>query len=166
MTDIYLDCEWFPNQQIFLIGYGYSVNNCGQLYDGGITLGNLNKILKPVTGYIYFYGPDVGMLEKYFNIDIRHRYKCINLMPIFRHALPGLESYRLCELEKLFKLHRSGAQYKKDIRTLIRDWHHPIRKKSALKYNLEDVQNLIKLKRMIFSEVNITVPIINEYIMP
>ena len=156
MTNLYIDCEWFSNQKMFLIGYAYSLNESGQLYDWTLKKQNFIKVLKKVDGFIFFYGPDIGMLEKYFSMDIRHKYRCINLLPVFKKHYPGLESYRLCELEKHFNLVRSSAQYKKNIRTLIKDWFIPSRKKNALKYNTEDVLNLIRVKNKVFSFAKVT----------
>lgn len=155
MKNLYLDCEWFPNQKIFLIGYAFSLNEFGQLYDSTLSKQNFLKLLQQTDGFIYFYGPDIAMIEKNFNINIRDEYLCVNLLPIFRLCMPHASSYRLCELEKYFKLSRSSAQYKKDIRTLIRDWYNPRKKKEALRYNQEDVINLIRLKRKIFTHAQV-----------
>ena len=37
MTDLYIDLEWFFNQELFLVGYAYSVTTFGQLYDESLT---------------------------------------------------------------------------------------------------------------------------------
>ena len=50
-------------------------------------------MLAPVDGYIYFYGPDIGMLEKFTRLDIRNNYRCINLLKVFRDIMPELPSY-------------------------------------------------------------------------
>jgi len=150
---------------MFLIGYAYSLTNSGQLYDWTLRKTNFIKVLKPVDGFIFFYGPDIGMLEKYFKMNIRSKYKCINLLPVFKKYYPGLDSYRLCELEKHFGFARSGSQYKKNIRTLIKDWFIPSRKKHALKYNTEDVLNLIRVKKKIFSYGKITTQKLLPHIM-
>jgi TRAP-type mannitol/chloroaromatic compound transport system permease small subunit len=63
MTNLYLDLEWFLNQNVFLIGYAYSLSEYGQLHDETLTVDNLEKILHPVNGYLFFYGHDIKMLE-------------------------------------------------------------------------------------------------------
>ncbi len=165
MKNIFFDCKWFPNQKIFIIGYAYNLNSFGQLYDSSITKKNFINLLKPVNGYIFFYGPDIGILEKFFLMDIRHNYNCVNLMPIFSQFTPLLNSHRLCDLEKTFGLKRSSAQYKKNIRLLIEDWKNPDGKKNALKYNQEDVLNLIRLKNIIFKNCNIPKYILPDYML-
>jgi uncharacterized protein YprB with RNaseH-like and TPR domain len=107
-------------------------------------------MLKPVTGYIYFYGPDIGMLEKFTGLDIRNNYRCINLLKVFRDIMPGMDSYKLASFEEMFEIKRTQKQYKANIWQLNRDWYDPYKKQQVLKYNYEDVANLIRLKREIF----------------
>lgn len=150
MTDLYLDLEWFFTQELFLVGYAYSVTNHGQLYDETLTINNIIKMLEPVDGYIYFYGPDIGMLEKNTGLDIRNNFRCVNLLKVFRDIMPGMESYRLSSFEDMFDIKRSQRQYKTNIFKLVQDWHNPYKKQNVLKYNMEDVVNLVRLKREIF----------------
>ncbi len=150
MTDLYLDLEWFFNQELYLIGYAYSVTNYGQLYDNTLTHENIVKMLEPVDGFIYFYGPDIGMLEKSTGLDIRNNFKCINLLKVFRDIMPGMDSYKLAYFEEMFEIKRSQKQYKTNIFKLVEDWNNPYKKPKVLKYNYEDVVNLVRLKKEIF----------------
>jgi hypothetical protein len=134
-TDLYLDLEWFMNQDIYLIGYAYSVSNSGQLYDESLTMENIISMLEPVDGSIYFYGPDIGMLEKNTGLDIRENFNCVNLLKTFRDLMPGLPSYRLSFLEEKFGIVRSQKQYKTNIFKLVEDWNNPYKRKMVLKYN-------------------------------
>jgi len=122
-TDIFFDAEWFFNQKIFLIGYAYNLKKFGQLYDRSLTKSKFLDLLKPVDGFIYFYGPDIGMFEKYFKIDIRHKYKCVNLMPIFNQLTPDhVENHKLAtyqinitnEKEDLIAVFQGTVYRKKD----------------------------------------------------
>lgn len=106
MINLYIDCEWFTNQKIFLLGYAYSIANHGQLYESTLTLDNLIKILKPANGYLFFYGPDIAMLEKHFHVDIRHHCPCVNLLRVFKEYLPGMNSYKLSYLEHYYGIDR------------------------------------------------------------
>ena len=153
MKNIYIDGEWFANQTIFLIGYSYNSKEFGQLYGSRLTKASFLKILEPVNGFIFFYGPDIGMLEKFFDIDIRHNYKCINLLPLFKHLIPELPSYKLAFLEKLFGIKRTTFKYKQNIRELEKDWLNPRKRKLALQYNKEDVIFLYLLKSKIFADL-------------
>jgi len=150
MTDLYMDLEWFPNQEIYLVGYGYSIGTTTLLYDETLTMQNIEEMLAPVDGYIYFYGPDIGMLEKFTGLDIRNNYRCVNLLKVFRDIMPGLPSYKLASFEVMFDIKRSQKQYKTNIWQLNKDWYDPYKKQQVLKYNYEDVANLIRLKNEIF----------------
>ena len=148
-TDLYLDLEWFMNQEVFLIGYAYSVCNAGQLYEESLNIDNVISLFEPVNGSIYFYGPDIGMLEKNTGLDIRDNFNCVNLLPVFRNMLPGLESYRLAYIEELFGVKRSQTRYKSNIFKLAEDWYNPYKRQFVLKYNYEDVVNLVRLKGLV-----------------
>jgi len=151
MTDLYIDLEWFFSQKLFLVGYAYSVTNYGQLYDEALNIDNIVRMLQPVDGYIYFYGPDIGMLEKSTGLDIRNNFRCVNLLKVFRDIMPGMDSYKLAYFEEMFEIKRSERQYKTNIFKLTEDWNNPYKKQHVLKYNMEDVVNLVRLKREIFS---------------
>ena len=155
MTNLYLDAEWFTSQKIFLLGYAYSIGNHGQLYESTLTLTNLIKIIKPVNGYLFFYGPDIAMLEKYFYLEIRNHCKCVNLIRVFKTYLPGMSSYKLAHLESYFGIERTTYEYKTDIFRMWHDWNNPALRSMILKYNNEDVLNLIRLKKLIFNKKNI-----------
>ncbi len=101
-------------------------------------------------GFIYFYGPDIGMLEKNTGLDIRNNYRCINLLKVFRDIMPGMDSYKLSYFEEMFEIKRTQKQYKTNIFKLVEDWHNPYKKQKVLKYNYEDVVNLVRLKNEIF----------------
>jgi len=165
MTNLYLDCEWFTNQKIFLFGYAYSIANHGQLYDHTLTLKNLVKILKPVDGYLFFYGPDIAMLEKYFHLEIRNHCKCVNLLRVFKAYLPGMNSYKLAYLESYYGIERTTYEYKTDIFKMWHDWRNPDLRKLILKYNQEDVLNLIRLKKHIFNKKGISNAMIDKMLL-
>jgi len=150
MTDLYIDLEWFFNQEIFLVGYAHCVTDVTLLYDESLTMENIHAMLEPVDGYIYFYGPDIGMLEKNTGLDIKNNFRCVNLLKVFRNIMPGLPSYRLSDLEAMFDIHRTQNQYKSNIFKLAEDWRNPYKKQQVLKYNYEDVANLVRLKKLVF----------------
>lgn len=153
--DLWIDGEWYIRQRIFLIGYAYNEKKFGQLYGDTLTRTQFKKIVKPVTGYIYAYGPDVGMCEKFFGWKFRDKYICINLIKVFRdHIKTG--SFKLAHLEELFGIHRSVRKYKTSIFQIWRDWKIPTRRYAVLKYNKEDVINLVKLTRIIFKKYKIS----------
>jgi hypothetical protein len=172
--DLYLDCEWHVNQNVFLVGYVHSSTDClgkpaqllskGQLYDSTLTQNNLLNLLHG-TRYIFFYGPDIGMLEKHFNISIRQQYQCINLLKIFRYALPGLPSYKLADIEELYKIKRSDRKYKSNIFQALRDWNIPHKRKQVLRYNMEDTVNLFILKEKIFAKQKLNSDFLQHHLL-
>ena len=151
MVDLFIDLEWFFNQELFLVGYAYSITKYGQLYDENLNMNNIAAMLQPVNGYIFFYGPDIGMLEKSTGLNIRNNYRCINLLKVFRDIMPGMDSYKLDYFEEMFELNRSEKIYKSNIFKLSEDWRNPYKKQKVLKYNMEDVVNLVRLKNEIFA---------------
>ncbi len=150
ITNLYIDLEWNRDQKIFLICYKHSYSKIKQLYGKQITKKNVLKMLKPVTGYIFFYGPDIGMLEKTYKINIRTNYRCLNLYPLARRAFPNLKNYKLATIEKYLKIKRSQPEYKTNIFRMINDWNNPKKRDRALEYNKEDVANLVIVKIAIF----------------
>jgi len=165
MTNLFIDGEWFLNQKIFLIGFGYDLKNVGQIYGKRVDCKHFIDILKPVDGFIFFYGPDIGMIEKNFNIDIRHKYKCINLLRVYRHYAPNVKSYKLCNLEKYYGIKRTTPAYKQSIFKMFADWNNPAKKKLALIYNMEDVTNLIRIKRKLFAHHDIKAKDLGQFLL-
>lgn len=140
---IYIDCEWYIGGDIFLIGYAYSARSHGQLYDGTLTQSRFMRLLEGVS-YIYFYGPDVGVIEKQWGIRLRDKYICINILKVFRHHFHA-RSYKLAHIEVMFGIYRSEVEYKKSVWMIWLDWKNPQRKARLLKYNREDVINMMRL---------------------
>lgn len=154
-NDLYLDCEWFIGGDVFLIGYCRDPKSFGKLHDESLTKENFEKVLNETTGKIYFYGPDIGILEKYFDIDIRSQWHCVNLYKVFRDMLPGLKNYKLATIEKLYGIKRNRNEYKANIFSIFQDWRRPQVKSLVLQYNQEDVINLCKLKHIIFIQKDV-----------
>ncbi len=152
---VYLDCEWFLNQKIFLIGYCYSKTTLRLLHGRTLTGRNIEKMLSGVDT-IYFYGPDIAMIEKNFGIDLRNNYNCVNLLTMFRYYAPRLKSHKLAHMEKLAGIRRETMQYKSNIWKLVDDWHDPKKKKRCLQYNAEDVINLLLVKKWFFKKYGLT----------
>lgn len=155
VIDLYIDAEWYLNQRIFLIGYSYDRKNWGQLYGKKLTRKNFLRLLSKVTGSVYCYGPDVGMLEKFFKTKFRNKFRCVNLMKVFKdHLKKG--SFKLKDVEQKFGIHRKVMKYKASIFDIWKDWRNPKKKKAVLHYNKEDVINLLKLALKIFKKFKIT----------
>lgn len=157
MVNLYIDAEWYLNQRIFLIGYATENEDTGnievkQLYRKNIFKKHLQKILTFCNGTIYIYGPDVGMLEKRFDIPIRKEYQCVNLLKVVKQLIPGRASYKLADMEKYFGFQRKAEKYKKNIFDIYKDWNNPKLRQIVLDYNYEDVYYLARIKQHIFKK--------------
>ena len=159
--DLFLDAEWFIGNDVFLIGWSRGRKQFGQLYDDTLTLDHFQELLDETTGIIYFYGPDIGVIEKFFGIDIRTMYHCVNLLKVFKDVLPGMQRYKLANIEKLYGIKRNRLEYKTNIFTIFRDWRKPQLRSLVLQYNREDVINLAKLKEIIFAQYDVA----DEYLL-
>ncbi len=154
IIDLYIDAEWYLNQRMFLIGYAYGQGKFGQLYGKKLTKKNFKKLFDKVTGSVFCYGPDVGMLEKFFKFKFRKKFRCVNLMKVFKDTIK-IGSFKLKNLEKRFGIRRSVMKYKTNIFNIWKDWKDKIKKKAVLLYNREDVVNLVKLALKIFKRFQI-----------
>jgi DNA polymerase elongation subunit (family B) len=160
-VDLYIDAEWYLNQRIFLIGYSYDLKNFGQLYGSKLTLRNFKKILKKVDGYVFIYGPDIGMIEKFFGWKFRNRYRCVNLIKVFKDSIKK-GRFKLKDVEQRFGIKRKVMKYKTDITTIWKDWRSPMKRKAVLLYNREDVINLVKLTLKIFAKYKVKTRYLNK----
>jgi DNA polymerase elongation subunit (family B) len=154
LVDLYIDAEWYLNQRIFLIGYSYDKKNFGQLYGKKLTPKNFKRLFDKVTGSVFCYGPDTGMLEKFFKWKFRNKYRCVNLMKVFKDFIKK-GSFKLKDLEHKFGIRRNVIKYKTNIFQIWKDWRNPKRKKAVLLYNREDVVNLLRLALKIFRRFKI-----------
>ena len=165
MRNLYIDAEWFPNQQIFLIGYAREDGKVEQLYSRSLTSRKFTRLLHDTKGHIYFYGPDIALCEKHFEIEIRNRFECINLLRITRACMPNAKSWKLEHMEKVFRLERSVAKYKKSIFQIYDDWNDKKYRERVLLYNQDDVRNLVLVKKKLFERYDISKDYLNSIIL-
>lgn len=157
---LWIDAEWYMHGRIFLIGYAYSEKQFGQLFGKKLTKLRFRQLLKKVKGFVFSYGPDVGMCEKFFNWKFRGKYRCVNLMKAFRDHVKSA-SFKLKDLEIKFRLRRKVDKYKQSIMHIWRDWKDPVKRYAVLTYNEEDVVNLVKLTKIIFKKHKIKAEYLN-----
>lgn len=67
-----------------------------------------------------------------------------------------MRSYKLADVEKKFGIFRKEVEYKKNIFKIWHDWKKYDKKKRILRYNLEDVINLVRLWKRVRSQHQIT----------
>ncbi len=77
-NSIYLDAEWYIGGNVFLIGYVYQNGDKDQLFDRSLTKKNFLHALSSVN-VIYFYGPDIGVIESHFDTKRKERLLRYNL---------------------------------------------------------------------------------------
>ncbi len=157
--EIYIDAEWYIGGNVFLLGYAYNDKDHGHLYDRRLNIGHINNLIGDVE-YIYVYGPDVGVLENHFDMNLRDNYICVNLLKIIRRFV-RTHSYKLADLEKLFGLKRNRAEYKKSIFDIWSDWRKRDKRDRIIEYNREDVINMMKLWKIVRRKYNIS----NQYLI-
>ena len=163
--NLYIDAEWFPNQEIFLIGYARDNAAVGQLYSRSLTGRAFKKLLNDTTGHVYFYGPDIALCENHFEMEIRNKHECINLLRITRACMPGAKSWKLAHMEKIFGLKRNVAKYKKSIFQIYDDWNDRKYRQRVLQYNEDDVRNLVLVKQRLFQRYDISKEYLNSIIL-
>jgi hypothetical protein len=155
--NLYIDNEWYIGGKIFLHSYATDISPCYQLWGSQLVRENVLKSLKLAEyGMIFIYGPDIGMIERDFKINIKQKYTCINLIRVFKYLLPKRSSYRLADLEYDFGIKRKVKKYKENIFTIYKDFNSHGSRQAVLQYNKEDVINLRILKEMIFKEYPIS----------
>ncbi len=133
---------------MFLFGWAFNEYSYGVLYGRQLNA-NFVKYLFRGVRTIYFYGPDIAYIEKFFGLNIRTKFETVNLIPVFRKALPHLNCHKLACLEKHFNLPRTTEKYKKNIFQIYEQWHS--NRQEVIKYNLEDVLNMMKIHKTINS---------------
>jgi hypothetical protein len=144
MRHVFLDCEWTLDQNIFLLSYAFRNGDSGSVHGRDLNHHYIRKLLRPVR-FIYVYGPDIAYMEKNFPIDFRDRFYCINMLKLVKLVIPGLPSYKLAEIEKIFRIHRSTRKYKTSVFTIWKHWHDHKKREHVIRYNLEDARNLREL---------------------
>ena len=155
--NLYMDNEWYIGGKIFLYSYATDSSPCYQLWGSKLTRENVSQSLQIAKkGFIFIYGPDVGMIEKDFNMKIKQKFICINLIRVFKYLLPNRSSYKLADLEYDFGLQRKVKKYKENIFTIGKDFHNAVTRQAVLHYNREDVLNLRTLKEIIFKKYPIS----------
>lgn len=152
--NLYLDCEWFIGGKLFLFGACDNSGRTVQLYGKQLNRNQIQLHFRKVEN-IFFYGPDIGILEKNFRLNLRSNYRCFNLLKIFRQVLPPQKNYKLNALETKFGINRTRSEYKKNMFEIFNDWRKADKRKRMLQYNREDVLNLMKLKRIIFKKYGV-----------
>lgn len=163
--ELYLDLEWtqiwknneYKRQNIILAGFYIPNVLKKQLYDSTYSKKEFQKILNklnPENDLILFHGPDIGYLEKEFDMNIRDHFYCINMQKVLK-TYTRRKKIGLKHLEKEFKIKRNYPVL--EHHEIRRFWGYGGKKKSlVLGYNMEDIVNLYHLKKAICKQYKVT----------
>lgn len=157
---IFIDCEWIDPGKIIVLGAYCPRKPRFQLYDDTLSWGRfirfLNKSSKRESENTYLFshgGVDIGVIESYFNVDLRKIYQCINTCTAFKR-FARFKSASLYHLEEYFKLNRTHYLNHYEIKAL---WNSGLRDKRqrVLDYNWEDCMNLWRLVNILRNEYGV-----------
>jgi hypothetical protein len=153
---LYLSAEWFIGGEPYLISWATNLRTFGHLHDEQLSRHRLMKLIK-AADYIFVYGPDLGIIEKHFGIEIRAHNHCINLLKVFRDVLPWwYTSMKLNDLATSFGVGNEATETNENIWEVLRNWQKPQGKATAIADNEDTLEKMIRLKRAIFEKYNIT----------
>ena len=66
----------------------------------------------------------------------------VNMLKMVKLLLPGMDSYKLENIERYFGIRRSTRKYKTSVFTIWKHWEDPVKRQHVIRYNLEDARNL------------------------
>ncbi len=160
MADVFIDCEWVEDDYLTILGaYSYGQDRF-QLYDETLTKRRFSRFLnicsersKGAT-FLFCHGPDIGKIEKHFDLDLKQNYYCINTITAFKR-FTRFQNVSLRHLEQYFNLPRKYALSNADINRLWKsgDWN---KRRIVLDYNWEDCINLWRLIKILMGEYGVT----------
>ena len=135
--------------RLFLLGYAYDMHTFGYLTGRDINYTGIWELLTPCSdeGIVFFYGPDVGVIRSHTGFDLRKYCHTVNLLKVVRRELPHLPDFKLATVESYFGIARTTQQYKYDPFSIASHWNNPRKRDMIIRYNREDVLNLIRIKR-------------------
>lgn len=139
---VFVDTE-YDFRGIYLIGWANNLHRWGQLWGERLTTEQVEHTLWTAE-YIFCWGPDIGRIEREFDIDMRNLQYAINLMSVVKEYM-YLPSYRLVNVEEHIGIVRKFPQYKSDPYRLRWDFEDPTKRHMVLYYNFEDVMSLVRI---------------------
>lgn len=83
---IFVDAEWFIGGQIFLIGYAKGkfsdsgtaiIDKFHYVVEKSIRKNTATELFKGIK-YIFVYGPDIGIMERHFKMEIKSKFLLAN----------------------------------------------------------------------------------------
>ncbi len=143
--DLFIDAEWYPSGYVYLLGYAYGISSYSHIGGRRLTYDAVADIIAPVTGAVFFYGPDIKVVFRHSGLNIRNYRPVVNMLTVVRRELSGLPDYRLETVEHYLGLRRTTADVKHHSNLLSTP--HRIPHTKLIRYNREDVLNLIRIKR-------------------
>lgn len=143
MFSVFIDTEYKDKGgSIFLIGALSSNHVFKSFYGYTLRWNCLNTFLRNKKR-IFVYGPDIGKLETHFQVNIRSKWECINVLSMARTYLHHLPSKSLYNVELFFKIKRKSSDFKINTRTIFSEWCKSSSRPAIIEYNKDDVYNLM-----------------------
>ena len=136
----FLDIEWSFDGRVFLYGYARSKTNFGFLYGERLTAEGIFNTLAG-SSFVFVWGPDIGKLEREFDMEIKSIFRCVNLLSVVREFV-RLPNYRLETVEYFFDIKRE-VNLKAQRGDIYNLWRRDPKK--VLKYNMQDVLSLVEI---------------------
>jgi hypothetical protein len=159
MTELFVDCENTRSEYIVLIGVHSYGHERLQLHSGTLTREKFMKYLNIVKRQdddllLFCHGPDIGRIERFFEMDLKTTFHCINTVTAFKN----FTRYQHCSqkyLEECFGLPRVHHLSAYEIDRL---WNSGNKKhrQIVLDYNWEDCVNLRKLVGILKRDYGVT----------
>jgi len=160
IMNTFIDLEWSHRGHIFLLGYARNTRDYGFLYGSRL---NQNEIFDILAGssFVYVWGPDIGRIEKYYNMDVRNRFRCVNLLTVAKDYIKS-PNYRLDTIEKKLRIPRE-VNLKEQRGDIYQLWKKDPELVKA--YNKNDVISLYYIERILRYKYGLTAYDFRKYEM-
>lgn len=161
MADVFIDCEWVEPKSLDILGaYSFGQDRF-QLFNETLTHNRFFSFLdacseqddhsKPL---LFVHGPDIGKIEKCFDMDVRNRFHCINTVTAIRR-FTDIGSAKLTEIERHFEVPRQNELSYYQIVSYWRS-EDPENQRKVLDYNWEDCINLWRVVKKLEDQYEVT----------
>jgi len=147
----FIDLEWSHNGHIFLMGWAHNTRENGFLYGKKL---NKNEIFDVMAGsdFVFVWGPDIGRLENYYNMEIKSLFRCVNLLTVAKDYIRS-RNYRLDTMERKFGIKRD-VNLKEQRGDIYNFWKKD--PNSVMKYNMQDVLSLYDIYMIMREKYGLT----------
>ncbi len=147
----YFDIEWRQDGKVFLLGWVHNSRDYGVLYGKQLTVQNIFNVFAG-SSFVFFWGPDCGRIENYFNERFSDYFRCVNLLSIVRDNVRA-KNYRLDTIEAKFRIERE-VNLKDKRKDIFQLWK--TNPQEVIKYNLQDALSLFYIEKILRNRYSLT----------